>query len=152
MSLGKNTQQQKAHNIFCKGELWWIHRKCTFPLRGKKKHRRKICTSLKRWVEKWRVKNCGMKLCIGNVTVKLVVKNYYLNYLNCKAKAKDLLNMRGCYDRPCGEARWLSIIFSVTCNQIAIKVKIIEKKLGVHFAIERECLGRKDAFNPPSMM
>lgn len=45
-----------------------------------------------------------MKFCIGNVTVKPVVKNYYFNYLSCKIKAKDLLNMKQCSDRPCAEA------------------------------------------------
>lgn len=55
-------------------------------------------------------KRCGMKLCIGNVTGKPVVKNYSFNYLSCKIKGKDLLNMRGCYDRACGEVWWLGII------------------------------------------
>lgn len=55
--------------------------------------------------------------------------------------------MRGCYDRCYGEACWLGIIFfRVGCNQMAIRVYIVNKKARVCPLIEAEYLGRTDAF------
>lgn len=35
---------------------------------------------------------------------KTGIEKLFFNDLNCEIKSKDILNMRGCYDRPCGEA------------------------------------------------